>query len=122
GVPLPRVDPPDVAQGAGDAFCIRRGFVRARRLLAFFGPLPGFPWARAPAGVTDREEERRSLAAPGPTQCPGPLDPQGRRQGRDHGEAGLVLAQEDEFTGRRAFPRSASSSLARACFAGSPRR
>ena len=51
-----------------------------------------------------------------------PLDPEGARQRRHHGEAGLVLAQQDQLILFGPLFNSAISSRAFACLSGLPRR
>src|SRR5262249_43626479 len=112
-VPLARVNPADVAQVG------RERLLPAAGLAPPAGSLPGTPGALQGRAVysgadqvDDPEHVEQVLAVARADGRPVALDAQGRRQGRHHGEAGLVLAQEDEFTGRRPFPRSAKSSRA----------
>lgn len=117
-----RVDPPDMAQMRGERFLHPARLALARPPRGVLWALQGVGVDRGTDQVDDREHVQQVFAVPGSYQRPVALHPQRRCQRGDHGEAGLVLAQQDEFTGRRPFPRSARSSWAWTCFWGLPRK
>ena len=112
----------DVPQVSREGFLEPSRFALARAFLGVLGALQRVRMHRRRDQIHDREDVQQILVVARAHRRPVTLDPERGRQRRHHGEAGLVLAQQDEFTGRGAFPNAARSSFACACLTGSPRK